>query len=97
MGFYLPQNTPIALCAGGASLLDNLDTVRRLQLEEGAEVIAVGNVGHTLMANNIKVNGHVLLDGDPSPNRFVSYPPGVLPPEPHPHREAEGAPLCLSE
>lgn len=71
VGFYFPQNTPIVLCAGGASLLKHLKEVRRLQLEEGGEVVALGNVAHTLMAEGIKVNGHIILDGSARNRSFV--------------------------
>lgn len=71
VGFYLPQNTPIVLCAGGASLLDHLKEITKLQLEDGAEVVALGNVANTLMSNGIKVNGHIILDGAPRNRSFV--------------------------
>lgn len=64
------QNTPVALCAGGPSLKDHLADIRRLQLE-GAEVVAVGNVAHTLRASQIKVNGHIIVDGMERNRSFV--------------------------
>lgn len=68
---HLPQNTQIALCAGGASLTDHLEDVRRLQLEDRAEVVCVGNSGHTLARAGIKVNGHILMDGVDRNRTFV--------------------------
>lgn len=59
---HLAQETPIALCAGGPTLPDHIEDVRRLQLS-GAEVVCVGNAGHTLTAAGIQPNGHVLMDG----------------------------------
>lgn len=86
---HAPQATQIALCAGGPSLEDHVEDIRRLQIE-GAEVVCVGNAAHTCNAHGIKVNGHVLLDGagrnrtfvvtDPQTRYFVASQcdPGVL-------------------
>jgi hypothetical protein len=71
LNFHLPQNTPIVLCAGGPSLRPNLDEVRRLQLEDSAEVVCVGNAAHLLAASGIKVNGHILMDGVERNRTFV--------------------------
>lgn len=67
---YAPQETQVALCAGGPSLPAHYDDIRRLQLE-GAEVVAVGNVGAQLAAVGIHPNGHVLMDGVPRNRTFV--------------------------
>ena len=70
VNFHLPQETPIALCAGGPSLKDHLEDIRRLQIE-GAEVVCVGNSGHLLAAAGIKPNGHILMDGVDRNRSFV--------------------------
>ena len=71
---HAKQATQIALCAGGPSLEDHIEDVRRLQIE-GAEVVCVGNAGHTCNAHGVKVNGHVLLDGAGRNRSFVVTDP----------------------
>lgn len=68
--FHLQQQTPVAFCAGGPSLLDHLDVIRRLQME-GAEVVCVGNAANTVRGAGIKVNGHIMLDGAGRNRDFV--------------------------
>ncbi len=70
VNFHLPQNTPIALCAGGPTLKNHLEEVRKLQLE-GAEVVCLGNAGALLSSAGIKTNGHVLMDGMERNKAFV--------------------------
>ena len=70
VNFHLPQETPIVLCAGGPSLKDHIEDIRRLQIE-GSEVVCVGNSGHLLIANGIKPNGHVIMDGTDRNKSFV--------------------------
>lgn len=67
---HAPQATQIALCAGGPTLVDHIEDIRRLQIE-GAEVVCVGNAAATLNAHGVKVNGHVLLDGAGRNKAFV--------------------------
>lgn len=69
--FYQLQETQIALCCGGPSLAGEIENIRRLQLEERAEVVALGNAAATLTSHGIKPNGHILMDGSARNRSFV--------------------------
>lgn len=69
--FHMPGNpAPIVFCAGGPSLKDHIEDIRRQQIE-GAEVVCVGNAANLLTANGIKPNGHILMDGVERNKSFV--------------------------
>ena len=67
---HAEQDTPIALCAGGPSLVDTLDEIRGIQ-EAGGKVVALANTAHFLVENGITPNCHVLLDAHPNPEWIV--------------------------
>lgn len=64
------QETPIVICAGGPSLLENIEEVRSKQLE-GAKVVALANTAHVLKKHGIRYNAHVLLDAKPRNATFI--------------------------
>lgn len=67
---HQPQDTTIALIAGGPSLETTLDEIREVQ-EDGAKVVALANTAKYLLKNRIRPNAHVLLDAREGNRSFI--------------------------
>lgn len=68
------QETPVVICAGGPSLLENIDEIKTKK-EGGARIVALANSAHVLIQHGIIPNAHVFLDAKPRNATFVI--PGV--------------------
>ena len=64
------QDTLVAICAGGPSLIESLPEIRKIQ-EEGGKIVALANVAHILLDHGIRPNAHVLLDAKPRNAEFI--------------------------
>ena len=68
---YKQQDTQVAICAGGPSLIDHLEDIKELQFN-GGKVVALANVAHILLKHGIRPNAHVLLDAKPRNAEFIT-------------------------
>jgi len=68
------QETQCVLCAGGPTLREHIEDIKEHQAQ-GGKVIALANVAHLLIENNIRPNAQVLLDAKPRNAKFIL--PGV--------------------
>lgn len=70
------QDTEIAIVAGGWSLDDHLDDIRRLQAE-GVKIIALAGTGKYLLSRGIVPVNMVLLDARPNNVNFIIPGKGI--------------------
>lgn len=67
---FQQQDTNLIICAGGPSLIDGIEEIKKLQ-DEGGKVIALANAAHILLKHGIRPNGQVLLDAKPRNAEFI--------------------------
>lgn len=63
---------PAVICGGGPSLLDDLDTILKLQ-SFGAKVFALNNAAQFLSEHGIRADYQVVLDARPQNAEFVQF------------------------
>ncbi len=70
---FAPTDKPIAIVAGGWSLVDTFDELRDLYFD-GTPIIALNGAGNWLMERNIRPSVQVVMDARPDNIVFVEKP-----------------------